>query len=165
MTLQVPFESFTATLRRRLHGDEVFLRTYVGTTLATASTPETEFVLASRTSLSLADARKRLESEGLRVFDGGWLVLDELEADVVTADHIYVAAVAYLAEGGRPGLWVDAWDYAPTEVQAIQALVEELNVDGEAEGLTYEHFVATAHPTVVVVPPGQIQDFIRQKEG
>jgi hypothetical protein len=162
MILQVPFEQFATTVKRVLTVNEVFVTPRGNTTLATAASSDRKTMVVSVTSLTISEARMRLEPFSLDVFDGAWHTEGVLDIETQTSTP-FVAAVAYVAQGHAPGLWVDAFETLPTQMTVLKSMFDEFRQTGQLEDVSFEEFVRLAQPTVVISTPDELHSYVGQK--
>lgn len=159
MTLQVPFDEFAPSVRRLLDRQDAYVSHYRGGSLVTSACPTRGVVVAAIVRLPMDGALNALRKEGLEVFEGAWTTGAELTVDTGPAFDAYVGAVAYVSQDDKPGVWVDAYPTAPTEVQVLRAMYEEFRSTGELDDVSFEEFVRLANPNVVIVSPLEVADF------
>lgn len=158
MTLQVPFKSFAETVRRHKAADVVYVAPYGDGSLATAMTPEGS-VIASLAESKAEAARKSLEEAKLTVFEGQWEA--NLTMASATSGPLWVAAVVYLSSEHKPGVWLDAYEAAPTETQVLRAMYDELVTTSQTDDVGFEPFLRLVNPQVVVVAPEALLGYAR----
>jgi hypothetical protein len=160
MTLQVPFSEFAASADRLAKGKEIYLCRQSGRTLLTAA--HNELVLVATTHRSMEDVRRLLTASKATVLEGRWAFDGELFDELEAESRAYVGAVAYATPEGRPGLWVDAFENAPTDLQVLQAMFAEMTTNGEVE-MNFETFIKVANASVAVVGPDELSHYVQQK--
>jgi hypothetical protein len=164
VTLQVPFDRFAEALRGHFGGDEAFVSAHPEGAVVTAANPGRTGALAAVAPFPPDEARRRLEEAGLRVSEGEWIADGALRSLARPQEGLYVAAVAYPTDEGRPGLWVDAFDRPPTETEAIQAMYREFVATGEIPTVVgFEEFLRLVSATVVVVGPDELLAYSGRK--
>ena len=165
MTLQVPFDQFTAAAARVLGVREAYVTRHPAGTLATASTSTARTVVAAISTCTLDETKAKLKEQGFQVHEGVWSTegLASLEEECPVESH--VVAIGYESGDGRPGVWVDAFVDPPTHVQALRAMFNELLETGELSVVSFEEFVRLANANVVVVSPAQLRGFVSGKAG
>jgi hypothetical protein len=162
MVLQVCFEDFAATVKRvGEDSTEAYVCASEGFSLATAHSEGR--VVAALTKLSVEEAKAKLEKDGLRVFAGRWTDDLVLEAEGDPALEPFVVGIAYRTDAGPPGLWIDAFEELPTQVQALKAMYTELSETGEMADVSFEEFIRLSDASVVIVTPADLRGFIAQK--
>jgi hypothetical protein len=163
MVLQVSFDEFAATVKRvGEDSTEAYLSATEGFALATAHSDGQ--VVAALTHLSVDEAKAKLEKDGLRVFSGRWTDDLVLEAEGDPPLEPFVVGVAYRTDAGPPGLWIDAFEEQPTQVQALKAMYTELSETGEMAEVSFEEFIRLSDANVVIVTPADLRGFISQKK-
>jgi hypothetical protein len=163
MTLQVPYDQFAETVRRVLAVKEVYVTCQGSQSLITACSASSQTIVAALSATPRDRAKKELSDQGLKVFDGAWSAEGLTDLGVATPAEAHVAAVAYLSNEGRPGLWIDAYDSAPTPAQVLKTMYEEFRGTGETADVSFEEFVRLANANVVLVNPSQIRAFVQEK--
>lgn len=164
MTLHVSLEQFTETAKRVLgHGDAYIHTSHHGTSI-TAVHQTLDRIVSCWTPLSVNDVRKRLEKEGVKLFDGVWAHDGEIPSGYSELASVHIAAVSYRGEGEQPGVWIDAFEAQPTQVQVLKGLYEEFKSTGEMPEVSFEEFVRLAKPNVVIASPAEIAGYLEAKE-
>jgi len=163
MTLQVPFDQFSATVQRVLGTKEVFVTASGSGCLVTAATGEKGFIVAARTDLALEAAKKKLKHDGMEVSEGTWSLTVDTASSNEARPEPFFAAVAYKSGESMPGVWLDAGLTLPTQVQVLRGMYEEFRETGELPDVSFEEFVRLAEPNVVIVTPNEVQSFIQKK--
>ncbi|RYG34072.1 hypothetical protein EON81_16555 [bacterium] len=158
MTLQVPFARFAETVRRH-EAAHVYLAPYGDGALATASFAGG--VVAALAPGRVEDAREKLAAEGLSVNEGQWEV--NLTQVGSPSAPLWVAAVVYPSSEGKPGVWIDAYEAAPTEAQVLRAMYDEFVTTGQTEDVGFDPFLRLVNPQVVVVAPDALVGYARAK--
>ncbi|MDX2065383.1 MAG: hypothetical protein SFX74_06540 [Fimbriimonadaceae bacterium] len=163
MTLQVPFEDFPATIKRLLGLSDAYLKAHPRGTLITAALPEGRIIVAAVADVTMRQAEHILERQGVTAWAGGWSSEGVLDAEFVTSRRPYVAAVAYRTEEDRPGLWVDAYDDEPTELQVLEYMHREFVHTGQIDDLPFDDFLKLAQANVVCLSPDEIENYAADK--
>ncbi|RYG45712.1 hypothetical protein EON79_11945 [bacterium] len=158
MTLQVPFAHFAETVRRH-EAAHVYLAPYGDGALATASFAGG--ILAALASGRPEDAREALLADGLTVYEGQW----EANLTMVGSSSapLWIAAVVYPSSEGKPGVWIDAYETAPTEAQVLRAMYDEFVTTGQTEDIGFDPFLRLVNPNVVVVAPDALMGYAKAK--
>lgn len=156
MVLLVPMERFAEEARARFPGERVYVSTQAGRSLATVGAAGT--IVQAEAPEGAETVRRRLESDGLKVAQGRWVVDDEA-AELDRHRPLYVAAVSYRSSEDRPGLWVDAYHREPSAGEVIDRFYDEMVQQGRAGNVTQEEFERLAGPNVVVVDPETLQQY------
>ena len=163
MVLTVPFDQFPAAAKVA-HGKDVFLSSQGSRVLVTLADISKNLIVVSTSDLPLEEAEAKLGAAGFNVSEGRWSDPSlAIEASVPASDA-YVAAVAYQSRDSMPGLWMDAYPTQPTPQIVLRALYDEFKSNDEIGNASYEEFLKLAKPNVVILPPGEIATFLRQKE-
>ena len=160
MTLQVPFSEFAASADRLAKGKEIYLCRQSGRTLLTVA--HSDFVLVAITNRTMEEVRRLLTAAKATVQEGRWAFDGELFEELEAESRAYVGAVAYATPEGRPGLWIDAFESAPTDLQVLQAMFAEMTTNGEVE-MNFETFIKVANASVAVVGPDELSHYVEQK--
>lgn len=158
MVLRVPFSEFAPAVKRLLPTLDAFLEeapTHVRLT-AGATTGTLVVCLTDR---SASEARKLLEAEGMVVHVGAWGLSEPTTVDA--CDDLYVASISYLAKDDRPGLWVDAYPFEPTPIQALRAMYEEFRANGEVAEVAFDDFVKMSGANVLITGMHQLSEWAR----
>lgn len=163
MTLRVQYKDFAATATRYKVRD-VYVAPGAGCIEATAALVPERSILFSRSEQPLEIVREDLKSAGFQVYDGAWSLDAPCDEDPPGGpSEAYIAAVAYHSEGASPGIWVDAYESLPSQVQVLRSLYDEFRETGELGEVPFEEFVRLASPNVVVVAPNEIQGYLTDK--
>jgi len=163
MTLQVPFDQFPSTVQRLIGASEAYLTRHAGGVLVTAARPERAMVVVAMAELSIEDAMTRLAEAGVDSYEGAWSTEGALHLATASAADAYIAAVGFESGEGRPGVWIDAYDALPTQVQVLRAMYDEFRDTGELPEVAFEEFVRMVNATVVVISPSDVRSFLAQK--
>lgn len=162
MVLTVPYEEFPAA-GKRLGIHDVFVYEHGGHTHLTGADPHKSVLIASKTPASVEEVREHLKSAGFDVFSGQWSD-QEASANGARNGEAYVAAVAYRSRESIPGLWMDAFPTVPTPQIVLRAMYDEFKENHEIGNATYEDFLSSAKPNVVILSPGEIETYLASKE-
>lgn len=164
MTLEVPFTEFVSTVKRTLGDADVYVVQHARGTLTTAADPTKNLVVASVNLAGLDATKTAVEAGGCICYVGSWF---DPESPSLASGHqaAFIGAVAYKSSEPMPGVWVDAYESMPTQVTVLRTMYEEFKGTGEIGDMTFEDFVSTANPNVVIVAPHEIQSFIDSKLG
>lgn len=159
MTLRVPYSGFADAVKRTLGVNDCYLHEVAKRTILTAGHPDKATVVISSTPQDKNTARTELHAAGLKVYDGLWSVDDDQEL----LELPYVAAVSYIAEKGEAGVWVDAYATEPSQLTVTEAMYEEMANTGDLKNVSFDQFLALAKPTVIILRPDQLLEFVRLK--
>jgi hypothetical protein len=159
--LRVKSADFLDAARRYAGADEAFIAETPGGVTLTAVNVRDDMMVLSQLAATVAEARAFLAGGGFQAKEGHWSS-DEDEPGDPMAD-LHLIAVAYRSRESMPGLWVDAYPYAPTPAEVIQALYDEFVAGGELADVGIEEFMRLAHPNVVILGPDKIRDFAMKK--
>ncbi|MBX3097723.1 MAG: hypothetical protein KF812_12770 [Fimbriimonadaceae bacterium] len=154
MQLRVPFSDFADACARH-DARHVYLAISARGTECTAPTTGGWLVLASEPE-SLESVHAHLEQAGLTCSSGG---VDQIGPAL---PPLWVCGVAYRSREETPGLWLDVRSSEPTVGEVLERFFAELSEDGELVGLTLEEFIRLTHPNVIIVPPGEVADFVER---
>ncbi|MBS1717038.1 MAG: hypothetical protein JSS72_04835 [Armatimonadetes bacterium] len=158
MTLNVSFSDFSQTIQRELKNPRVYVAYSGRTALITAADASNDLVVCAETHESREVVEKKLKEAKVEFFNGSWLPLPEPRGT-----EPYVAAIAYRSGEDRPGLWLEAFPEAPTEVDVIKAFMDEMKATGEMPDATMDDFVKMASPNVIVLSPAEVQAFAQNR--
>ncbi len=159
MTLRVPYTGFAEAVRRTLGITECYLLPVGGSLVLTAGHSEKATVIVCNVMGRQETITKELHSAGMHVYEGIWSVDDDQEILQLP----YVAAVAYKTAVDKPGVWIDAFPHAPTEVQVLEAMYEDLKSTGELQSVTVEEFLKQTVANVGIVSPEELREYIISK--
>ena len=164
MTLQVPLSDFAETIERILKLKEAYISRVSQGVLVTAASAENAVSVVALTKFEPDQVKSVLESAGVTCREGAWHteVSTELFA---TEEPLYVGAVSYKTGDDKPGVWVDAYSFQPTQVQVLWFIYEEFRSTGELRDLPFEEFVRQANPNVVILGPNELRSFAEAKVG
>lgn len=132
--------------------------------MVTAASADSATVVVSVTRESVEQARTQLERQGLAIWNGAWAVDGSIEDELAPPFPAHVAAVAYRTSEDRPGLWVDAFEGAPSEVAVLEAMYDEFVKSGQVDPLPFEAFIEKAKVNVVILSPDEQAAFVTQKK-
>ncbi len=163
MTLQVPFEQFGASAKRVLGVREAFVTRHVSGSLVTAGTTTARMIVASVAPVPPAEARIKLKESGMEIHEGAWSTEGLTDLGESCFVEAFVSAVSYFTDGGKPGLWVDAFPELPTQIQVLRAMYDEFKDTGESSHVPFEEFVRLANANVIVITPTQMRGFLSRK--
>lgn len=155
MQLEVALDHFAEAALRHGARTAYISAQPTGHTLLTALGPN-GLLITARTQSPLIEAQTLVEKGGLFVHPGQ---LRTAEPQAAGIENLFVVAISYRTERGRPGLWVDCRSDAPTEGSALDRFYNELRTDGEIGALTLDEFLDIAEPTVVILSPADIERF------
>jgi hypothetical protein len=162
MTLQVPFADFAETIQRILKLNDAYVSRINQGVLVTSASVENSVSVVAVSKLEPEAVKQELEKQGVVVRDGAWHT--EVSTELFTDDgELYVAAVSYKTGDDKPGVWVDAYEFLPTQVQVLRAIYEEFRSTGEVDDLPFEEFVRQANPNVVILGPAELRSFAEAK--
>ncbi|MCA0359717.1 MAG: hypothetical protein LCH41_01550 [Armatimonadetes bacterium] len=157
MRLETDWDGFVAELRDRWpRGARVYLERRGGFTLASAADTEANLVIVCREAVALETIQRNLLDKGHEVRRGRWA--DDNEAPGF--GDIWIAGVAYVSDEKRPGLWMDAFPYSPSQSDILTSMLTEFNEDGTLDPMDNDEFAAFAQPNIVVLDPAEIQTFV-----
>lgn len=97
----------------------------------------------------------------MHVREGEW----SREAEGDQAVELYVAAVAYRGKDGVPGLWVEAYVRAPMVMDVLRRMFDEFVASGDARSATFEQFMKSAQPNVLILSPDELRAFASRNDG
>ena len=162
MTLRVPFEQFSETVRRVVGSDEAYVVPTESGCICTAFETNKRVRVLTKQAGPASAIREKLEKAGMKIRPGYWA---EGEEDVPEpAPSIpFVAAVSYKANTHQPGAWVDAYDAQPTVAQVLRAMYDEFTDTGELHDISFDEFVRLACPNVVIVTPSELVSYVTGK--
>ncbi len=159
MTLRVPYTGFAEAVRRTLGTTECYLLPVGGSLVLTAGHSENATVVVCNVMGRQETITKELHSAGMHVYEGIWSVDDDQEILQLP----YVASVAYKTTAEKPGVWIDAFPHAPSEVQVLEAMYEDLKSTGELENVSVEEFMKHTVANVGIVSPEELREYIISK--
>lgn len=162
MTLRVPFEQFSETVRRVVGTDEAYVIATDAGCVCTAFDCGKRVRVLTRQSGPAAAIKEKLEKAGMKVRPGYWAEGDE-DAPEPTPAVPFVAAVSYKANSQQAGVWVDAYDSQPTVAQVLRSMYDEFSDTGELHELSFDEFVRLANPNVVIIPPAELVSYATDK--
>jgi hypothetical protein len=160
MVLRVTLEDFPEAVKRYAQITDAFVATSSGGTVVSSVDPETGVIVSANSDLSTKEVRKLLEASGMHVREGEWS--KEIEGDQHAGT--YVAAVAYRGKEGAPGLWVEGYIRAPLVMDVLRRMFDEFATTGEAASATFEQFMKSAQPNVLILSPEELRAFAARSE-
>lgn len=158
MVLRVAPEDFPEAVRQYAHADRVFVTESSGAVTMSAVDPKSGVIVNSTTDMSLPEAKKMLQAAGLEAMEGEW----SREAENPGNGEYFVAAVAYRSKDPSPGLWVTAYRRQPTVRDVLRTCYEEFVETGEAGKATFDQFLNSAKPNVLILSPEDLRSFIEE---
>ncbi|GMV87554.1 MAG: hypothetical protein AMXMBFR81_04850 [Chthonomonas sp.] len=167
MVLHVPFPEFRRAVDRWVGAPVAYLEQVGPVVRATAANPLHRVLVCTDLSGGTEQAEARLREEGFEVHLGSWTEegMGRLEStDDGTVPRPFIAAVAFQSDEDRPGVWVDAYPYPPTEAQVLNAMHDEMTTNGEISEVAFETFVRLSKPTVAVLSPEEIANYARRRQ-
>lgn len=164
MILRVPLHTFPETVLRVLGIQEAYIEEAGSSSHVTAGTSGSDVILSARSTMSLADTTAFLTNAGIRVFPGRWETGMHASADYGGVTLPYIGAVAYHSGGEQPGVWVDTYPEEPAEMAILEAMYAEFVTTGQVEDVPLELFIQLAKPTVVIVSPTEIREYLAAKQ-
>ncbi|MEA2552377.1 MAG: hypothetical protein QOJ65_553 [Fimbriimonadaceae bacterium] len=163
MTLRVPFELFSETVRRVVGTDEAYVVPTEGGCICTAFDMDKRLRVLTKEGGPPKAAREKLEKAGMKIRQGYWAEGDEDVPEPAPAVP-YVASVAYTAANHQPGIWVDAYDVLPTVAQVLRSMYDVFVDTGELRDISIDEFVRLAHPNVVIISPQELLSYASAKD-
>lgn len=161
MQLRTDWDGFIGELQNRwIGGATVYLARDGQFTILTAMDPGDKTIFSSRVSENLESVSQKLSALGHTCRNGIWTT----ESGTPMLEELHIAAVAYISDERQPGLWVDCYPHAPTQSEIISNLLGEFNADGTLESTDNDDFIKMASPTIVVLTPAQIQQFLGKNQ-
>ena len=148
MILTVALADFPAAAKRYAAGQPAFLAQGEGGVICSCFGPESR-ILVTASAGDEAEARAVLVEAGLSVFMGSWSL------DQASAGENWICAVAYRAGDKKPGLWVDTCPGPVSVGEVLTKLFDEFKAEGLLEATTYEDFIQTAQPNVLILDPDE----------
>lgn len=162
MTLRVPFDLFSETVRRVVGTDEAYLvATDAGSICTAFDTNKRVRVLTKQAGPANA-TKEKLEKAGMKIRPGYWAEGDE-DVPEPAPTMPYVAGVSYHTNNSQPGVWVDAYDALPTVALVLRAMYDEFTDTGELQDVSFDEFVRLARPNVVIVSPAELISYVTAK--
>lgn len=161
MVLRVALEDFPEAVKRYAQTTDAFVASAPGGTVISSVDPDSGVIVSCTTDLSSKEARKLLEASGMHVREGEW----SREAEGDQAVELYVAAVAYRGKDGVPGLWVEAYVRAPMVMDVLRRMFDEFVASGDARSATFEQFMKSAQPNVLILSPDELRAFASRNDG
>ena len=158
VTLRVPFDGFAEAIKRFGGGTVAYVEAQGTQTVLTASMAGS--CIVSVAHLSVDRTMEKLQQQGIQCAPGRWIVDGSEEFGVAAP---FVAAVAYKTDEDRPGLWVDAYEQAPNDMDVLRAMYEEFTATGQVGEMDFESFLNEVKATVVVVSPEQLAQYAEEK--
>jgi len=164
MTLQVPYEQFVDAVQRVLAIKEAYVTCHGSVSLVTASSATVKTVVVAALSPGKPEqTKKELAAKGMEVYDGAWSAEGLTDLGETPPPDPHVAAVAYMSDDGKPGIWIDAYDSSPSPAQVLRGMYDEFRGTGEIADVSFEEFVRLANANVILVSPSQLKAYIQEK--
>ncbi len=167
MVLHVPYSEFRRAVDRWVGAPVAYLEQLGPIVRVTSANPLHRVLVCTDLSGGTNEAVTRLSEEGFEVHHGSWSEagLGGLETpDETAVARPFVAAVAFQSDEDRPGVWVDAYPYPPTEAQVLNAMHDEMTTNGEISEVAFETFVRLSKPSVAVLSPEEIDHYARRRQ-
>ncbi|MBS1706864.1 MAG: hypothetical protein JST40_13435 [Armatimonadetes bacterium] len=161
MTLSVSYELFKDEVLKRLPGERVYISREHGESVLTAGGPSTAMIVRTSVNKLVEEIRKDLQPE-IETHLGRWSEGSQT-GDEPPLD-LFIGGVSYQSNENRPGLWLDAYRTEPSVQEVLKNFHHEFVQSGDAGDLSFEDFLAFAHPNVVVYGPNEIRYHLGQKE-
>ncbi|MCG9895138.1 MAG: hypothetical protein MH204_06650 [Fimbriimonadaceae bacterium] len=153
MVLHVSWKDLPEALDRLGLPRRVWMELSQGRILLTAADPGANCLVRSEVRSAEESVHRALTDLGLEVLSGRWADREE------DAARLWVASVAYQSDEARPGLWVDALPYEPTEGEVLLRFHEEMKESGLGLELSLEEFRDAIQPNVVILSPDDLSRF------
>lgn len=161
MVLEVSFEDFAQELvARDLERIAYMAPTRSGSQL-TAGNPATELILYCRTSLEEAKIESELATLGIEIRRGAWIGEEAIAIHNNFFD-CHVVGVAYRSESRNPGLWMEAFDNEPTQLDVLRQFHREFQLAGYGAEMEMDAFLRAVEPTVVILSPDTIRSYAQK---
>lgn len=162
LTLRVPFDQFSETVRRVVGTNEAYIAPIESGCVCTAFEISKRVRVLAKESGPAQAAKEKLEKSGMKIRPGYWAEGEEDVPEPLPAVP-FVAAVSYQATNHQPGVWVDAYETLPTVAQVLRSIYDEFTDTGELNEVSFEEFVRLSHPNVVIVTPSELASFVAAK--
>lgn len=163
MTLRVPFDLFSETVRRVVGVDEAYVTPTDTGCICTAFDHNKRVRVLTKQSGPAGATKEKLEKAGMKIRPGYWAEGDE-DVPEPPQPIPYIAGVSYHSNNTQPGVWVDAYDAQPTVAIVLRAMYDEFIDTGELQDVTFDEFVRLAHPNVVIVAPSDLVSYVTAKD-
>lgn len=161
MVLEVSFEDFAQELAsRNLERIAYMAPTRSGSQL-TAGNPSTELILYCRTSLDEPKIEAELAKGGIEIRRGAWIGEEAIAINSNFFD-CHVVGVAYRSDSRNPGLWMEAFDNEPTQLDVLRQFYREFQLAGFGADLDMDSFIRAVEPTVVILGPDTIRSYAQK---
>ncbi len=162
MTLRVPFDLFSETVRRVVGTDEAYLAPTDAGSICTAFDTNKRVRVLTKQPGPASATKEKLEKAGMKIRSGYWAEGDEDVPEPAQAVP-FIASVSYHANKDQAGVWVDAYDSLPTVALVLKAMYDEFTDTGELQDISFDEFVRLAHPNVVIVTPSELINYVTAK--
>lgn len=163
MRLHVPFANFADAVQRELMVKTVYVQPIGNQVLVTAASVTSRAVIHTQTTLSIGKVKASLNKLGFEVFDGAWRDEETAMALEDSPPTFSIVAIGYKSADNMPGVWVDAFESEPSQMEALKALFEEFRASGELTDIPFEDFLRLANPNVVIVAGADLAKFLAAK--
>lgn len=165
MVFRVPLDGFAEAVERLLGPKVAAIGTREGRTVVSSADPVRGLVVAAFTSKPAIEVTAMVKEWGFETLAGEWIG-DGLAMcpDDEDASQAYVVGIAYKSRESMPGLWMDAFPFAPTQSEALKRMYDEFVRNGEIEDIGFEEFLRLTTPNVVTLSPDEIARFLRSHE-
>ena len=161
VNLRVAFEDFAESVKQNCKTKHAYAwKTHNGAWF-TAISDDKSLIVRALAEAPYDESVGKLVKAGLTV-ESGFLSADGASVPDM-AGPMFIAGVAYVSAEASPGVWLDAYPAAPTEMQVLRAMHEEFRQTGELGDVSFEEFVRLAKPTVAIMSPGDAQHFALAK--
>jgi|GEM_PF-754888 len=163
MNLEVPISEFTL-ICKQWGCHEIYVASQTKGSVVSAAHPKEPRVVVSYSSLTIEKLKDKLSGADLDIKIGSWVAPIQADVELENNQEIYTVAISYQSDELKPGVWVDAFPYLPTPMQALRAIYDEFRSTGEIGDVSFEEFMRLAHPNVAIVSPSEIATFAAQKQ-
>lgn len=163
MLLQVEWDGFVEAVDQWVGKRHAAISTMQGKTLLTSGSPNEGIIISTVVAEDVESVKTSLAEKGFQLVHGKWSTEHNPVSELDSLSEVHVVAIAYKSREEMPGLWVDAFPFAPNQGEALKALYEHFEETGEIEGISFEQFIHAANPNVVIVSPDDVDRFARMK--
>lgn len=161
MVFRVDLEHFADAVKKLLGGKVVAVAARDGRTYLTSGDSAKGLVVVAVSGKPVADVKKLAADKGFEVISGEWMDAAEVPIEGCDDEPPYMAGVAYKSREDMPGIWMDAFPFAPNQSEVLKRMYDEFAETGEIGDVTFEEFLRLCNPNVVIVSPQDMARFAR----
>lgn len=163
MEIRVGIDDFVDAAKKFApNGTVILLESPEGVHCSVAE-PDGNVVVRSDAPVDLPILMAKLEAAGCK-FNLGRAASGPVSGDHSDTGETFIAAVSYRSRDLKPGVWIDAFPYEPSELDVLRAMYAEFLETGEVKDVGLEEFSRLSLANVVIVTGTDLQRYRSAKD-